>query len=260
MKYKMIFLDVDGTLYSHTTKSIPKSTIEALKIAQSKGIKICIASGRSKLVTSFTGILDILEFDYFVVTNGNLVLDKNNNVIYSNPMDKEGIDKVISLVDKYGLNMTFMTKDDFYLFKNRDKRAHLGFDPLSIPLPEVKKYSKENVYQINLFCEDEFIPYFEDTKKYLAYSRLAHYGYDIFTKNHTKATGIKELLNYLGIAKEEVIAFGDGHNDAEMLKFVGLGIAMGNAIDKVKEASDYITTDIDDNGIYNALKHFNVLF
>ena len=61
MQYKLILLDVDGTLYSHTTKSIPESTIKALKIVQSKGIKIGIASGRSKLVTAFTGILDILK-------------------------------------------------------------------------------------------------------------------------------------------------------------------------------------------------------
>ena len=71
MEYKIIFLDVDGTLYSHSTKSIPASTIEALKICKEKGIKICIASGRSKLVTGFTGILDVIEFDYFVTTNGN---------------------------------------------------------------------------------------------------------------------------------------------------------------------------------------------
>ena len=89
MKYKMIFLDVDGTLYSHTTKSIPESTIKALKMAKDKGIKLCIASGRSKLVTGFTGILDLLDFDYFVVTNGNLVIDKYDNIIYSSPMNKQ---------------------------------------------------------------------------------------------------------------------------------------------------------------------------
>ena len=115
MKYKIIFLDVDGTLYSHSTKSVPESTIRALKEAQSKGIKICIASGRSRLVTSFTGILDVLDFDYYVVTNGNLVIDRDNNVIYSSPMDKEGIKEVLSLVDKYELNATFMTLDDFYI-------------------------------------------------------------------------------------------------------------------------------------------------
>ena len=259
MKYKIAFFDVDGTLYSHKTKTIPASTIEALKILKSKGIKICIASGRSRLVTSFTGILDIIDFDYFVTTNGNLVVDSNNNVIYSNPMDKDGIEEVLSIIDKYNLNATFMTLDDFYMYKEEDKRAHLGFDPLSIPLPRVKKYNKENIYQINLFCEDEFMTYFENTKKSLAYSRLAHYGYDIYTLNHSKATGIEKLIEYLSISKEEVIAFGDGHNDAEMLKYVGLGIAMGNAIEKVKVASDYITSDIDDNGIYNALKHFDVI-
>ena len=259
MKYKMIFLDVDGTLYSHTTKSIPESTIKALKMAQDKGIKLCIASGISKLVTGFTGILDLLDFDYFVVTNGNLVIDKYDNIIYSSPMNKQGIEEVISLVNKYGLNMTYMTENDFYLHAPIDERAHLGFDPLSIPLPKVQKYQKENIYQINLFCEDEYLPYFEETKKYLAYSRLAHYGYDIFTLNHNKAIGIQKLLEHLNISKDEVIAFGDGHNDAEMVKYVGLGIAMGNALDKVKKASDYITTHIDDDGIYNALKYFNVI-
>ena len=259
MKYKMIFLDVDGTLYSHSTKSIPVSTIKALKEAKNKGIKICIASGRSKLVTGFTGVLDLLDFDYFVVTNGNLVIDKNDNIIYSAPMDKEGIDKVIEIVDKYGLNMTYMTENDFYLHSPIDKRAHLGFDPLSIPLPKVQKYQKENIYQINLFCEDEYLPFFNETKEYLAYSRLAHYGYDIFTLHHNKAIGIQKLLEYLNISKDEVIAFGDGHNDAEMLEYVGLGIAMGNALDKVKKASNYITTHIDDDGIYNALKHFNII-
>ena len=259
MNYKLIFLDVDGTLYSHTTKSIPESTIKALKLAKEKGIKIAIASGRSKIVTAFTGILDMLDFDYFVVTNGNLVIDNNDNVIYSNPMNKEGIDKVLSIVDKYELNVTFMTLNDFYIYRDIDERAHLGFDPLSIPLPYKKEYKKENIYQINLFCEDEFMPYFEETKKYLQYSRLAHYGYDIYTKDHSKATGIEKLCEYLKISKDECIAFGDGHNDAEMVKYVGLGIAMGNALEKVKVASDYVTSDIDDNGIYNALKHFNVI-
>ena len=259
MKYKMIFLDVDGTLYSHATKSIPESTIRALKLAQEQGIKICIASGRSKLVTGFTGALDLLDFDYFVVTNGNLVIDKFDNIIYSSPMDKDGIDEVISLVNKYGLNMTYMTENDFYLHAPIDERAHLGFDPLSIPLPSVKEYKEEDVYQVNLFCEDEFMPYFEQTKKKLAYSRLAHYGYDIYTLNHNKAVGIQKLIEYLGIKREEIIAFGDGHNDAEMLNYAGLGIAMGNAIEKVKKASNYITKDIDDSGIYYALKHFNVI-
>ena len=80
MQYKLILLDVDGTLYSHTTKSIPESTIKALKMVQEKGIKIGIASGRSKIVTAFTGILDILDFDFFVTTNGNLVIEGTQEI------------------------------------------------------------------------------------------------------------------------------------------------------------------------------------
>ena len=80
MQYRLILLDVDGTLYSHTTKSIPESTIKALKMVQEKGIKIGIASGRSKIVTAFTGILDILDFDFFVTTNGNLVIEGTQEI------------------------------------------------------------------------------------------------------------------------------------------------------------------------------------
>ena len=81
MEYKIIFLDVDGTLYSHSTKSVPESTIRALKEAQSKGIKICIASGRSKLVTGFTGILDLLDKSY--VESEKINADNLNKYIKS---------------------------------------------------------------------------------------------------------------------------------------------------------------------------------
>ena len=59
--------------------------------------------------------------------------------------------------------------------------------------------------------------------------------------------------------REEIIAFGDGGNDVDMLEYAGIGVAMGNAGEDVKAAADYVTTAIDDDGIFNALKHFNVI-
>ena len=83
--------------------------------------------------------------------------------------------------------------------------------------------------------------------------------YDVYAKDQTKATGIKHLIEYLNIDIKDTYGFGDGHNDKEMIEFCGTGIAMGNAIQKVKDASDYITDDIDNDGIYKALKHFNII-
>ena len=118
----------------------------------------------------------------------------------------------------------------------------------------------EDIYQLNLFCEDEYVNEFiELTGEYLSYSKLDNYGYDVYAKDQTKATGIKHLLEYLQVDVKDTFAFGDGHNDKEMIEYCGIGVAMGNAIEKVKNASDYVTDDIDNDGIYNAMKYFKLI-
>ena len=260
MNKKILFFDVDSTLYSHKTNSIPISAIEGIKKAKQNGYLIGLATGRSKLLTSLLGIFDVIDFDYFVTINGTLVLDKNDNVIFSLPCNKKAVDEVVNITNKHNLNLVFINKDDYYLLKEEDKRSHLGYDPLHIPVPPTKTYKLEDIYQINLFCEDEYLQEFLDkTGSYLSYSKLDNYGYDVYAKDQTKATGIKHLIEYLNIDIKDTYGFGDGHNDKEMIEFCGTGIAMGNAIQKVQDASDYITDDIDNDGIYKALKHFNII-
>lgn len=260
MKKKILFFDVDSTLYSHKSNSIPKSTIEGIKLAKENGYLIGLATGRSKLLTSLLGIFDEIDFDYFVTINGTLVLDKDDNIIFSLPCNKKAIDDVIKITNNNKLNLVFINKDDYYLLNDEDKRSHLGYDPLHIPIPSKQQYKQEDIYQINLFCEDSYLEQFlNKTGDYLSYSKLDNYGYDVYAKDQTKATGIKHLIEYLNIDIKDTYAFGDGHNDKEMIEFCNTGIAMGNAIPKVKEASDYITDDIDNDGIFNALKHFNII-
>ena len=71
--------------------------------------------------------------------------------------------------------------------------------------------------------------------------------------------GIQEYLDRLGISVRETMAFGDGHNDIEMLRFAGIGVAMGNASDEVKGAADYVTDSVDEDGIALALQHFGLI-
>ena len=82
---------------------------------------------------------------------------------------------------------------------------------------------------------------------------------DVIPKDGGKNTGIDAVIAHFGIKLEETMAFGDGGNDIDMLKHAGIGVAMGNAGENVKEIADYITTSVDDDGITNALKHFNVI-
>ena len=260
MDKKILFFDVDSTLYSHKSNSIPKSAIEAIEIAKKNGHIIVLATGRSKKLTDLLDIFKYIDFDYFVTINGTLVLDKKDNIIFSLPCNKGAINKVLNVVDKHNWNLCFINKDDYYLYKDEDKRSHLGYDPLHIPIPNKLEYKHEDIYQMNLFCEDEYISEFiESTGNYLSYSKLDNYGYDVYAKDQTKATGIMHLLEYLNIDKKDTFAFGDGHNDKEMIEFCEVGVAMGNAIEKVKNASNYITDDIDNDGIYKAMKHFKLI-
>ena len=260
MNKKILFFDVDSTLFSHKSNSIPKSAIEAIKLAKQNGHIIVLATGRSKKLTDLLDIFKYIDFDYFVTINGTLVLDKNDNIIFSLPCNKDSINNVLKLVDKHNLNLCFINKDDYYLYKDEDKRSHLGYDPLHIPIPDKLEYKDEDIYQMNLFCEDEFIDEFISlTGEHLSYSKLDNYGYDVYAKDQTKATGIKHLLEYLNVDRKDTFAFGDGHNDKEMIEYCGIGVAMGNAIEKVKKASDYITDDIDNDGIYKAMKYFKLI-
>ena len=74
-----------------------------------------------------------------------------------------------------------------------------------------------------------------------------------------KAKGIGQVLAHYGLTAEEAIAFGDSDNDLDMLQAVKIAVAMGNACDEAKQCADYITTDVDDDGIWNALKHFELI-
>lgn len=79
---------------------------------------------------------------------------------------------------------------------------------------------------------------------------------DITARNANKGNGLLNIVSYLGIAPEETMAFGDGGNDISIIRQAGIGIAMANANQELKRVADYITSSVDDDGIYNALKYF----
>ena len=82
---------------------------------------------------------------------------------------------------------------------------------------------------------------------------------DFNPKGLTKADGIGAVIRHLGITREETMAFGDGGNDIDMLRYAGIGVAMGNAEDHVKQAADHVTATVDEDGIGKALRHFGIL-
>ena len=82
---------------------------------------------------------------------------------------------------------------------------------------------------------------------------------DIIPATGGKQNGIHEVLKYYSIDQSETMSFGDGKNDIDMFEYTKISVAMGNAEDDVKKAADYVTDDIDEDGLYNALKHFEII-
>ncbi|MCQ2251393.1 MAG: HAD-IIB family hydrolase, partial [Bacteroidales bacterium] len=82
---------------------------------------------------------------------------------------------------------------------------------------------------------------------------------DITDQSADKGTGLEKMAEYLGLKIEETMSFGDGGNDIPIIKRAGIGVVMGNATDEVKQFADYVTTSVDEDGVFNALRHFNVI-
>ena len=84
-------------------------------------------------------------------------------------------------------------------------------------------------------------------------------GIDVVPKGTSKAIGVKRILEYYDIDQKDSMGIGDGENDIEMIKYCGIGVAMGNSEQKIKDIADYVCSDIDKDGIYNTLKHYQII-
>lgn len=255
MAVKAIFFDVDGTLFSHTQEKIPASALKALAALKDKGIKSIIATGRHITELEELKIASYFPFDAYVTLNGQYCYN-DQGLIYDLPINREDVQMVIDDVSKKHYPVIFVERDKMYINIVNDYVQKVQQDISSSVPPVGQLTNDEKIYQM--------IVYQEASDNYIRLPHCAkniwHAGaFDLIPKSGGKEHGIKEVLRYYNIRPEETMAFGDAYNDIGMLEMCGIGVAMGNGNDEIKKHADYITTDIDDNGIYNALKYFKVI-
>lgn len=118
---------------------------------------------------------------------------------------------------------------------------------------------EEEIYQMMVATTEDQDELILKNTTTLKVARWWNRACDIIPCNGGKDIGIQKILNYFNFNKEEAMAFGDGGNDISMLKYVGTGVAMGNAKDNVKAIADYITDSVQEDGIVSALKHFEII-
>lgn len=252
---KAIFFDIDGTLYSHRTNGVPQSTRDAFSMLHKKHILTIACTGRHIRELEELNIAKYLSFDAYITLNGQYCYD-DSGLIYDLPIEKEDVDLVIEDVKKKHYPVIFVERDTMYINIHNDYVQKVQ-DDIHSSMPPLGKLSDENkIYQM--------IPYLPSSDNYIELPHCAkniwHPGaFDIIPKEGGKDKGMAEVMKAYHITPHEIMAFGDAANDICMLEYADIGIAMGNASDEVKKHANYVTTDIDDNGIYNALKYFQVI-
>lgn len=275
---KIIFLDVDGTLVDYENR-LPKSAVEAVRQARKNGHRVYISTGRSKAEV-YQELWDI-GLDGMIGGNGSYVED-NGNVVMHTLISKEQCKRVIDWLHERGL--------EFYLESNNGLFASENFEEKGKPV--IQEYSKrkgkdhaseitvksafpdmifgEELYRDDLnkisFILDSYKDYLDAKKAFPdleagtwgGKGETALFG-DLGVKNINKANAIEHLLKYLNADISDTIAFGDARVDIPMLEYCAYGVAMGNGGAAIKEAADYITDDVENDGLWKAFKKLSLI-
>lgn len=254
-----VFFDIDGTLLSFKSHEVSSSTEEAISILQEKGIKTILSTGRS--INSIDHV-KYLNFDGYITFNGGYCVSQDGFVLFKKAIDSSDIESLMGFAQKNSLSFSLMSEKEVSIYNVTPEIAGL-YAMLNLPVPKPVDFDsmeKDSVLQVNIFIdekeEDEFMKMVMPNS--LA-SRWSPIFADVNPQGQSKQIGIDVFCQHFGIDLSRTMAFGDGGNDITMLKHVNTGVAMGNANPEVKEIADYVTDDVDSDGIWNALKRFKVI-
>ena len=267
MNYKLIALDIDGTLIN-SSHQLTEGVKESIRRAKEKGVKVVLCTGRPlKGVEKFLDELNLKELgDYAATFNGALVQD----TFTENPISHLTL-KYDDLVDLYNLSLEVGSRSHFYDTKtlytfNKDVSdytvlesyltgAHLNITSLEDVSEDISmsKFMMIDHPEILDECIKK-IPksYYE---KYTIV-RSTPFFLEFLNPKANKGSGIGLLAKELGIKQEEVICVGDAENDKHMIEYAGLGVAMGNSIDEIKDLADYVTLSNDEDGVAHVIRKF----
>ncbi|MCD7809060.1 MAG: Cof-type HAD-IIB family hydrolase [Erysipelotrichaceae bacterium] len=254
---KAIFFDIDGTLVSFKTHQIPESTFLALKKLKENNIKIFIATGRGK---DGLFVLKDFEFDGYITLNGQYCYTKDK-IIYENTINKNDLTHLLSYLEVHPFPCGF-TEENTKYFNMRDERVdeiHAITHNDDHPAGDCSQVIHHKVYQCMCFVNEKEEKELLKVMPHCIAARWHPLFCDISPIGGTKQNGIDQFLKYYDIDLSETMAFGDGGNDKQMLEHVAVSVAMGNANDELKQMADYVSDDVDHDGIVKALQHYHLI-
>ena len=250
MNKKYLFFDIDGTLTTHNPGGIiPQSTLNALDLLGKNGHFTAIATGRAQVLS--TDFARQSHIDNIVSDGGNGIT-LNGKILDIKPLDRI---KALAIIDEAlekKLPLSVSIDNTTNLYSRGNTEDHSLFYNLIVD-PDFDFHKAENIFKIFLSLDEE------EEKKLKGLYDLGYMKYhenSIIIEPDDKFSGIEKMMNLLNAPIEDVVVFGDGHNDLSMFQKAPMSIAMGNAIDELKEIATYVTTDSNEDGIFNACRYF----
>ena len=266
MKYKMIVLDLDGTL-TNNKKEITPRTKQALMQAQAAGVHVVLASGRPTY-----GIVPLAEElklkdnrGYILAFNGGKIIDcTKNKVLFEQKLDEQLVPILFQEAKKAGMEiLTYQGEGIAATNKDDEYVQHEAFIN-KMPVTQYDDFLNQLVYPINkcLIVGDPTplheleIRLAKELEGKMDVYRSADFFLECVPLGIDKARSLDRLISSLGISREEVIACGDGYNDLSMIRFAGLGVAMANAAKDIQSEADFVTLSNEEDGVAHVIEHF----
>ena len=247
-----IFFDIDGTLVSFKTNRVPESTQAALAALRKRGIKLFIASGRPPIWAALLKKQLDFTFDGQVLLNGQYCVDAAGQPFHQNPLPQRSLRTLLRWLEQHpDIVCDFMEAD--YVYQNRPAP---GTDR---PLDDPARCLTHPTFQISPLVGPEADAEILAQAPGFKSARWKDSSTDLIPADGGKPAGMTQMLRRFGLGQEQCMAVGDGLNDIEMLRWAGVGVAMGNGGSAVKAAADWVTDDVDADGLAKAMRHFGLI-
>ena len=273
---KAIFFDIDGTLISIRKHLIPESTLKAVAAVRRRGVLTFLCTSRA---VQFLSNIPGIGYDGLVCLTGAHCLDKGRKDIHCYGMNPDDVAAAVLDCQRRDEPIIALASDMIYVHNPMSPAvlnalATGGLKPGDVsggflPFPDLGNVSSaaDVISGLGILQMTGFFHSGEEEERMMALMPDSHTErwtedfVDIIGNGASKALGLEVMAEHFGFTPEEAMAIGDGANDISIIRRAGIGIAMGNASPEVREAADYVTADVDDDGLAKALiKYFPDLF
>lgn len=258
---KAAFFDLDGTLVPYGEPGMTARLREDLFALRRRGIRTILATGRGRHDLENIGMLGDVEFDSYITYNGCCCYD-GDGIYRSVPISQSDLKAACAVLREHPEIVAIVEGENGNFFNRMNDEIlelYRMVTPEAYPVRSPDAAIGEAVYQVVPFVERGGEAQFLSVMPGCTATRWSEFAIDVIPKGDGKADGIRAALERYGLRAEETIAFGDGENDIPMLKLAGIGVAMGNAGQVVKDAADHVTASVREDGVSVALRQFGLL-